>query len=681
MKKTLLFTLALLLSVTMFAQTRTVFIQESFDSDDLPEGWSIQGMGTSSWYVSASNYAGGTPNELFLYYNPSFDGISRIVMNPVDLTGVNGVIVSFKHYLDNYSGASKIGIATSSDGGNTWNTGWEQTYDMSGGATINKSISTPDMGKNNVLFCLFYEGNSYNVNGWSFDDFEIFLQEDLDLKLLSIDIPEIIPTGETEIVFTVQNTGKTTVNNFDVTVDVTGWEEPVSATINQTIESLATKQIAFSYISDALIQALPQDTYYNIEVEIEKVNGEVDDNAGNNVMSKDVFAAWGSTQRITMIEHFTSSTCGPCVSVNYTMNQITTNNPGKFTYTKYQMNWPGNGDAYYTQDGETRRVYYSCDAVPTVIFNGEQINASLAQSLLEMENNNPAYANISGAFKVEGNTINITADFMSYIKLENVAAFVSVNEKETTGNVGSNGETSFNHVMMKLLDSADGNTISIEPGNYQRLEFSFDMSSTHVEDMNDLEVALWLQDLSNKQVFNSKFAYEYTDHYYPVQNLVETTTGPGARTFSWSAPEQGTPTGYKVYVDGIMLESNTQETSISYYTNKPIVLVEVIALYGVGKTSVSVVKCFNSNNVNIAENEATAEISIYPNPAKDFVKLTAQGSQLTAVKVYNCLGMMVEEIEVNANEAEINISEYNTGIYFFNVMTENGNVVKKVVIK
>ena len=666
--------------MTMFAQTRTVFIQESFDSDDLPEGWSIQGLGTSSWYVSASNYAGGTPNELFLYYNPSFDGISRIVMNPVDLTGINAVIVSFKHYLDNYSGASKIGIATSSDGGNTWNTGWEQAYDMSGGTTINQSISTPDMGKNNVLFCLFYEGNSYNINGWSFDDFEIFLQEDLDLKLLSIDIPEIIPTGETEIVFTVQNTGKTTVNNFDVTVNVTGWEEPVSATINQTIESLATKQIAFSYISDAIIQALPQDTYYSIDVEIEKVNGEVDDNAGNNVMSKDVFAAWGSAQRVTMIEHFTSSTCGPCVSVNYTMNQLTTNNPGKFTYTKYQMNWPGNGDAYYTQDGEARRVYYSCDAVPTVIFNGEQINASLAQSLLEMENNNPAYANISGAFNIDGNTINITADFMSYIKLENVAAFVSVNEKETTGNVGSNGETSFNHVMMKLLDSADGNTISIEPGDYQRLEFSFDMSSTHVEDMNDLEVAFWLQDLSNKKVFNSKFAYEYTNHYYPIQNLVETTTSKGERTFSWEAPEQGTPTGYKVYVDGVMLESNTQETSISHYTNKPTVLVEVIALYGVGKTSVSVVKRFNINNVSIAENEASDEISIYPNPARDFVNISGN-DLINSVKVYNCLGMMVEEIEVNANEAEINTSDYNTGIYFFNVESGNGNVVKKVVIR
>jgi hypothetical protein len=43
--------------------------------------------------------------------------------------------------------------------------------------------------------------------------------------------------------------------------------------------------------------------------------------------------------------------------------------------------------------------------------------------------------------------------------------------------------------------------------------------------------------------------------------------------------------------------------------------------------------------------------------------------------------MMVEEMEVNANEVEINISEYNTGIYFVNVQTENGNLVKKVVKK
>ena len=37
--------------------------------------------------------------------------------------------------------------------------------------------------------------------------------------------------------------------------------------------------------------------------------------------------------------------------------------------------------------------------------------------------------------------------------------------------------------------------------------------------------------------------------------------------------------------------------------------------------------------------------------------------------------MIVDEIEVNANEIEINISEYNPGVYFFNI---DGKVVKVI---
>ena len=43
--------------------------------------------------------------------------------------------------------------------------------------------------------------------------------------------------------------------------------------------------------------------------------------------------------------------------------------------------------------------------------------------------------------------------------------------------------------------------------------------------------------------------------------------------------------------------------------------------------------------------------------------------------------MLVEEIEVNSNKAEINISGYNAGIYFVEVETENGNLVKKIVVE
>ena len=69
--------------------------------------------------------------------------------------------------------------------------------------------------------------------------------------------------------------------------------------------------------------------------------------------------------------------------------------------------------------------------------------------------------------------------------------------------------------------------------------------------------------------------------------------------------------------------------------------------------------------------------SIYPNPASDFVKISADSGQLSNVKVYNCLGMLVEEKEVNASEVEINISDYNSGIYFI----EADGVVRKIAVK
>ena len=77
--------------------------------------------------------------------------------------------------------------------------------------------------------------------------------------------------------------------------------------------------------------------------------------------------------------------------------------------------------------------------------------------------------------------------------------------------------------------------------------------------------------------------------------------------------------------------------------------------------------------VNSIDENGANGLMVYPNPARDFVKLSSLSGQLSVVRVYNTLGMMVEEIEVNTSEVEINISDYTPGIYFFNI---DGEVVK-----
>ena len=685
MKKTLLFVLALLLSTAMFAQNRASLLHETFDGTDMPEGWTINGLGTSNWSIVHSNKAGGDANELKINYYPSFNGISRVVMTPINLTDVESVIVSFKHYLDNFSGAHNIGIATSSDG-STWNTGWSQTYNSTGGGSVSELISTPDMGKENVYFCIYYEGYSYNINDWYFDDIEIFTQENLDLKLVSIDVPNIVNAGVTEVSFTVQNMGATTVEQFtietvDISADYCGTTDPQTFETNLAPFEIAqfTLQISFDLNPGT----------YNIPIDIIDVNGTVDDDTNNNGMDKTFNVSAGIAQRIPMIEHFSSSTCPPCVNVNYAMANLTAANPGKYTYTKYPCYWPGSGDPYCNDDVRTRVSFYACNAAPQTFLDGiDQGFTSVTQGALDEHYATPAFADVRGAFNVEGNTINVIADFMSYFNMSGVNAYISINEKTTTGNVGTNGETEFHHILMKMLEDGNGNPLELNIGEYKRFEYSFDMSSTFVEEMDDLEVSLWIQDPVSREIFNSRFAYEYTEHCYPVQNLRSAIVGDCITLhIDWDAPEQGTPVGYNIYVNGELIEENFTGNSYTnvtiageLYDDKHVHIAEVVAVYENGMTSVAAIAIIDNDWINVAETE-DVNVMIYPNPASDVVKVTTVNGQQSTVKVYNTLGMLVEEIEINSNETEINVSDYNPGVYFFNIQTENGNVTKKIVVE
>ena len=580
MKKLLLLTVAILFTMASMAQNRTFILEESFDGSSMPSGWQVMGMGTSNWSVTASQNAGGNPNELKLYYDPSFNGTSRFVSPAVDLTGINSVVFSFKHCLDNYSGSHTLGIATSSDNGATWNVGWSQAYNADGVWTINQEITTTDMGQANVRFCIYYTGNSYNIDNWYFDDILVFTLENLDLGLSSSSMPAFIGSGSIPMDMTVFNYGSTVVTSVEASYTVEG-RDPVSETFSVNIASLGSATLTFSE------QATFTPGSYGVTFSIDKVNGTDDDVADNNILEKSLSVALTSTQRIPMIEHFSSSTCGPCVSVNTTMLNFCNNNAGRFTYTKYQMNWPGNGDPYYTAEGGTRRTYYGVSAVPQCFLDGEdQGYAAVQQFVFDNHANNAAFMDIRGSFTVEGNTINVFVDVMPYIDA-NARLFVSVNEKETHNNVGGNGETSFHHIFMKMLTPAAGMPNNFTANQLTHYEFTQDMSGTHVEEMSDLEVSIWVQNYTTKEMFNSHFAYEYTNvHPYPVEALMLTADG-DAMLASWNAPVNAQ--GYDVYVNGVLAASNITDTEYTF-TGDPTAFnfVEVVALYPDDMTSVKV---------------------------------------------------------------------------------------------
>ncbi len=675
MKKTLLLTLALLLSFAVIAQEKKVFVKENFDSTTLPQGWMVYGIGTPNWRISLTDRAGGECNELMLYFDPGFNGASYFAYKSKSLKEVEEVAVSFKHYLDNFSGSSRIGIATSSDNGKTWNEAWSNTYSQTGNYIINEVISTPDMGKSNVKFALFFEGDSYNLYSWHFDDLEIFVQENLDLRIVSIDIPEIAEAGETEVKFTVQNIGKETVNSFtiespNITDSYCGTTYP--ETFETELAPFETKQFTLKNTFNL------NPGNYNIPITITEVNGNSDNDITDNYLSKDFAVTMGSTQRIPLIEHFSSSTCGPCKDVNINMNTLTANNTGKYTYVKYPLSFPYPGDPYNTEDAKVRTTYYGVTSAPHLFLDGtnQGFGAIKAQNF-EAQYNVPAYVNIKGAFDVDYDSIRIVADFMSYVDINNVRVFASVNEKTTTKNVSENGETEFHHISLTMPDNAEGRIVNIKAGEYYRMECTLNITETFMEDIGDLEVALWIQNYETKEVYNSRYAYDYTSHCYPIQNLAINVKG-NERNVTWNAPEKGNPIGYNVYVNNELVLENTTELSYNTTSNDDVFFVEVVALYENDKTSVGLAKKYAYGD-NVIEHNVS-QCSVYPNPVNNKLYIVTE-DEVENVVVYDIYGRVqnLRNSETQKLRNSIDLSDLKAGIYFVKINTEKGNIVKRII--
>ncbi len=770
MKRILFLTFALLLSVAIYAQSKVSYIRETFDSEEIPAGWITTGEGAENWSIWPTYQAGGDPGEIKLYWRPSFVGTSRLVSPAVNLTGIDEVVFSFKGFLDNYMDVPhQIGIATTSDDGTTWNVAWEDSFSTGnqGQHSFIHNVNTPDVGKDNVKFCIFYTGDSQNMNGWYFDDIEVYTLDELNLSMLDINFPNIVGTEGNEVTFKVQNTGVNTIESFEAQYQIEG-KSPVVETFTTNLES--TIKADFTFEKEL---SLTPGTY-SMTVTILKVNGS-DDIASDNMKSMSINAAIGTTQRIPMIEHFSNSNCGPCVYVNQSMNILTENNPGKYTYTKYPIRLFFDGDDYYTEESMAKYTYYNVVGLPQVFFDGVDYGAAAVPANdFNAEYNRPAYVDIKGSFNMQDSVINVIVDITALVNIPEFKLLASVNEKTTTGNVGANGETEFHHIMMKMLDDEEGTTTSLNVGEVKRFEFTCNLSGTFVEELSDLEVAVWAQDYYTKEVYNSHYMYEYTDvHPYPAQNLqLNGNEDEATIDITWETPEAGEPVGYNLYVNNELVLENTTEMSYHIDNAAGIYTIIVTALYEDNKTSVglaeyiqlgeviypcdaptnlnatieqdaegydhnfkvtmswdateyayqyniyldgelldsttetSYVKGFDEEGehyftvtavcdsgeseqseafefelIGVSVEEMESDIEIYPNPARDFVKLSANSYQLSAIRIYNYLGILIEETEMNSDEVEINVSDYNPGIYFLNIQTEEFNVTKKIIVE
>jgi hypothetical protein len=235
--------------------------------------------------------------------------------------------------------------------------------------------------------------------------------------------------------------------------------------------------------------------------------------------------------RVPLIETFTSSTCPPCNPANVALESLLGQaaNNGKFVSLKYQVNWPGNGDPYYTAEANTRRTYYSVTGVPNGFVDAgfDDNPGNLTQGLLDGFYAVAPKAQLGAYYQVNETTktVDVQIDFEALEALPpTFRMFVAIFEYETSNNVGGNGETQFEHVMKKMMSGATGdylgamtaNELGHEEysytfnGNYRLPSSALDpinhASEHSVEEFSDLGVAIWLQNSGTKEVYQSAYA-------------------------------------------------------------------------------------------------------------------------------------------------------------------------------
>ena len=392
---------------------------------------------------------------------------------------------------------------------------------LSLGIQINSTTAVSVAGSPNVGSL---NSNNPDVSDNSYYEFIQGTQPGLDVSATKVSMPNylILNQAPFTIAADLKNLGSTKVTSLDMNYSIDGGPTVTAAATGVNIVSYST-QAAVAHPTKWTPTATGT---YSIKVWASNINGGTDANTANDAITKTVTVVDNYAPRVILNEVFTSSTCGPCVAgnTNYT-NVVNAKNPAKYTTVKYQMNYPNPGDPYYTAECGTRSAFYNVPSIPRMeVDGGWDVNAtSFTSQIFDDFQSKPSFMEISGTSSFKFKTISITANIKPLMNVTSTSLylFAAVCEKQTFNNKKSNGETEFDHVMKKMIPNANGTLLTGLAKNItttKNLSFTFpgvytlapsgqqpiNVAQNHsIEEFSDIEVVLWVQDMTTKEVWQS----------------------------------------------------------------------------------------------------------------------------------------------------------------------------------
>ena len=491
----------------MFSQT---IFEETFSTDQslIASGWTLfnqdSDTGIATNWVRTTEDSNGIMAS-FSWYNSVVYSPNNYAFSPaINLTSYTGPIkLSYKHAAqdpdwdaENYSlyvtttptvaaATTALHTQTSMNGINTLT---EITFDLSSYA-------------GQTIYLCYRHHNVSDQFNIIIDDIKVEKMLSNNLVLQSVVVQPFIAAGNQTYSGSVKNIGTNNVTSYTVTWQSNGGALQTYNVTGVNIAPGATHNFTHNIPLNAVSGV------YNLIFNVSLVNGSADPDSSNNLLNKTTQVPTGSTVFKPLIEKFTSSTCGPCASYNSsTFNPYYTAQNQNFNYIAYQMNWPGSGDIYYTAEGGVRRDYYGVNAITSLWIDGAEYSTSNSQAILtthvNTEATKPGYFSLTANRNLSGGNAIVNYNITPFITGSYVL-HAAVIEKLTTANTGSNGETSFKHVMMKMVPNASGTTINTTAGTPITGQISASLAGTNIEENSDLEVIIFIQNAATKEIMQS----------------------------------------------------------------------------------------------------------------------------------------------------------------------------------
>lgn len=461
--------------------------------------WGVGATATSDFVVSKTFGTTGK-RQLWIQYNSCSEaniGTGWIYASIVFEEGTNNIYIVDQRY--NGTAASKISMGIQIDGSTAVKVSGTPAYAM-------KSVNDATTADN--VFYSFIPGS----------------QPADEAGIVSVTMANYISVNNApfDITFNVQNGGSNAITSLDVEYTVDGGTAVSGKITGLNIASGASGTAVHPTKWSGTVGS------HTIAVKIVKVNGSDDTKVGNNNASKSLMVFDKAVDRKILNEVFTSSTCPPCTPGNINYNKVI-DGRDKHSTIKYQVNFPGTGDPYCTQEVRDRMTFYNVNSVPRMEIDGGWDNNanSFTTALYDEYQSKPSFIEITGSVSLTWkNTITLDVNVNPLLDnaSNNLKLHAAIVEGVTYANKKSNGETQFESVMKKMMTGSVGQVLTPlkkDTKVSKKIAYTFNggyrlpldgsvaqhinhLSENSVETWNDLAVVVFVQDATTKEILQSE---------------------------------------------------------------------------------------------------------------------------------------------------------------------------------